>query len=93
MTKRQKNLNKMIKLKDILMEAKWDNIAGRVWDHIISNEIHVTQDSLREISDTIARQSKISKDGLYSAVMRVGEEKNWFTKFIMYPNEGGAGVF
>jgi hypothetical protein len=25
--------------------------------------------------------------------MRVGEEKNWFTKFIMYPDEGGAGVF
>ncbi len=93
MMKRQENLNKMIKLKDILLEAKWDNIAGRVWDHIISNKMHVTQKKLKEISDTVARHGKISKDGLYSAVKRIGEEKNWFTKFIMYPKKGGAGVF
>ena len=29
----------MIKLKDLLMEAKWDNIAGRVWDYVIQNEM------------------------------------------------------
>ena len=73
----------MIKLKQLLIEAKWDNIAGRVWDYIISNRVHVTEKSLREISDTIARRSKIQKAGLYSAVIRIGEEKNWFTEFIM----------
>tara|TARA_B100000073_G_scaffold342235_1_gene344984 strand:+ start:96 stop:350 length:255 start_codon:yes stop_codon:yes gene_type:complete len=83
----------MIKLKDILIEAKWDNIAGRVWDYIISNEIRVSQEKLKEISDDVARQSKISKDGLYKAVKRVGEEKNWFTNFIMTPGKKGAGVF
>ena len=57
------------------------------------NEIHVTQEKLKEISDTVARKGKISKDGLYSAVKRIGEEKNWFTRFIMYPKKGGAGVF
>ena len=65
------------------MEAKWDNIAGRVWDYIISNRVHVTEKSLREISDVIARRSKIQKAGLYKAVTRIGEEKNWFTKFII----------
>ena len=83
----------MIKLKDILLEAKWDNIAGRVWDYIISNEIRVSQEKLKEISDDVARQSKISKDGLYDAVKRVGEEKNWFTNFIMTTGKKGAGVF
>ena len=73
----------MIKLKQLLIEAKWDNIAGRVWDYIISNRVHVTEKSLREISNAIARRSKIQKAGLYSAVMRIGEEKNWFTEFIM----------
>ena len=73
----------MIKLKQLLIEAKWDNIAGRVWDYIISNRVHVTEKSLREISNAIARKSKIQKAGLYSAVMRIGEEKNWFTEFIM----------
>jgi hypothetical protein len=83
----------MIKLKDILNEAKWDSIAGRVWDHIISNEIKITQEKLREISDDVARQSKISKNGLYDAVKRVGEDKNWFTNFIMTSGKKGAGVF
>tara|TARA_Y100000296_G_C5065758_1_gene202244 strand:+ start:370 stop:606 length:237 start_codon:yes stop_codon:yes gene_type:complete len=73
----------MIKLKQLLIEAKWDNIAGRVWDYIISNRVHVTEKSLREISDAIAKRSKIQKAGLYSAVMRIGEEKNWFTEFIV----------
>ena len=73
----------MIKLKQLLIEAKWDNIAGRVWDYIISNKVHVTEKSLREISDEVARSSKIQKKGLYKAVMRIGEEKNWFTEFIM----------
>ena len=36
----------MIKLKDILLEAKWDNIAGRVWDYMISNEKWVTKKAL-----------------------------------------------
>tara|TARA_A100001515_G_C4552574_1_gene203947 strand:+ start:360 stop:611 length:252 start_codon:yes stop_codon:yes gene_type:complete len=83
----------MIKLKDILNEAKWDNIAGRVWDYVISNEIRLTQEKLKEISDSVARQSKISKDGLFQAVKRVGEQKNWFTKFIMDKGKSGAGVF
>ena len=73
----------MIKLKQLLIEAKWDNIAGRVWDYIISNRVNVTEKSLREISDEVARSSKIKKEGLYKAVMRIGEEKNWFTEFIM----------
>ena len=73
----------MIKLKQLLTEAKWDNIAGRVWDYIISSRVHVTEKSLREISDKVARNSKIQKEGLYKAVMRIGEEKNWFTEFIM----------
>ena len=73
----------MIKLKQLLIEAKWDNIAGRVWDYIISNRVHVTEKSLREISNAGARSSKTQKAGLYSAVMRIGEEKNWFTEFIM----------
>ena len=73
----------MIKLKQLLIEAKWDNIAGRVWDYIISNRVHVTEKSLREISNAVARSSKTQKAGLYSAVMRIGEEKNWFTEFIM----------
>jgi len=83
----------MIKLKDILLEAKWDNIAGRVWDYVISNEIFLTKEKLKEISDNVARQSKISKDGLFKAVQRVGEEKNWFTRFIMDKSNRGAGVF
>ena len=83
----------MVKLKDILLEAKWDNIAGRVWDYVISNEIFLTNEKLKEISDSVARQSKISKDGLFKAVKRVGEEKNWFTRFIMDKGNSGAGVF
>jgi len=83
----------MIKLKDLLMEAKWDNIAGRVWDYIIQNEVNVTEEKLKELSDIVARKSKISKPKFYEAVKRVGEEKNWFTRFIMYKGKGGAGVF
>ena len=74
----------MIKLKDILLEAKLDNIAGRVWDYMISNEKWVTKKSLKEISDTIARKAKINKQGLYDAVVRVGKEKNRLTRMVTH---------
>jgi len=74
----------VIKLKDILLEAKWDNIAGRVWDYMISNEKRVTKKSLREISDIIARKAKVNKQGFYEAVVRVGKEKNWLTRMVTY---------
>jgi hypothetical protein len=73
----------VIKLKDLLLEAKWDNIASRVWDYIISNEVHITKESLKEISDEVAKKAKIQKRGLYDAVLRIAEEKNWFTQFIL----------
>ena len=87
MMKRQENLNKMIKLKDILLEAKWDNIAGRVWDYMISNEKWVTKKALKEISDAVARKAKINKQGLYDAVVRVGKEKNWLTRMVTHKEE------
>ena len=74
----------MIKLIDILLEAKWDNIAGRVWDYMISNEKRVTKKSLREISDIIARKAKVNKQGFYEAVVRVGKEKNWLTRMVTH---------
>ena len=74
----------MVKLKDILLEAKWDNIAGRVWDYMISNEKRVTKKSLREISDIIARKAKVNKQGFYEAVVRVGKEKNWLTRMVTH---------
>ena len=74
----------MIKLKDLLLEAKWDNIAGRVWDYMISNEKRVTKKSLREISDIIARKAKVNKQGFYEAVVRVGKEKNWLTRMVTH---------
>ena len=77
----------MIKLKDILLEAKWDNIAGRVWDYMISNEKRVTKKSLREISDIIARKAKVNKQGFYEAVVRVGKEKNWLTRMVTHKEE------
>ena len=77
----------MIKLKDILLEAKWDNIAGRVWDYMISNEKWVTKKSLREISDIIARKAKVNKQGFYEAVVRVGKEKNWLTRMVTHKEE------
>jgi hypothetical protein len=73
----------MIKLKQLLIEAEWDNIASRVWDYIISNEVHITKESLQEISDEVAKRAKIQKRGLYDAVLRIAEEKNWFTQFIL----------
>lgn len=73
----------MIKLKQLLIEAEWDNIASRVWDYIISNEVHITKESLKEISDEVAKRAKIQKRGLYDAVLRIAEEKNWFTQFIL----------
>ena len=77
----------MIKLKDILLEGKWDNIAGRVWDYMISNEKRVTKKSLREISDIIARKAKVNKQGFYEAVVRVGKEKNWLTRMVTHKEE------
>ena len=74
----------MIKLTQLLQEAKWDNIAGRVWDYMISNEKRVTKKSLREISDIIARKAKVNKQGFYEAVVRVGKEKNWLTRMVTY---------
>ena len=53
----------------------------------------MTEEKLKELSDIVARKSKISKPKFYEAVKRVGEQKNWFTKFIMYKGKGGAGVF
>jgi hypothetical protein len=73
----------VIKLKTLLVEAKWDHIASRVWDYIISNRIHVTKESLKEISDEVARGAHIQKKGLYDAVLRVADDKNWFTQFIL----------
>ena len=70
-------------MKQLIIEATWDNIASRVWDYAISNELHITEKSLKEISDQVARQSKINKRGLFDAVKRVGMIKNWFTQFIM----------
>ena len=77
----------MIKLKDILLEAKWDNIAGRVWDYMISNEKWVTKKALKEISDAVATKAKINKQGLYDAVVRVGKEKNWLTRMVTHKEE------
>ena len=73
----------MIKLKDLLSEAKNDLIASRVWDYIISNEVWVTEESLKELSDKVATLSKKNKQSVFDAVLRIGEEKNWFTEFIM----------
>jgi len=72
----------MIKLKKLLNEAKNDLIAGRVWDYIISNNIWITQDSLREISDTVASTAKKNKQEVFKAVLRIGNKKNWFTEFV-----------
>ena len=40
----------MIKLRDLLTEAKNDLLASRVWDYIIYNEMWVTENSLKEVS-------------------------------------------
>ena len=72
----------MIKLKDLIFEAKNDLLASRVWDYIISNEVWVTEESLKEISDKVASFSKKNKQDVIDAVMRIGKEKNWFTEFV-----------
>ena len=72
----------MIKLKDLLLEAKNDLIASRVWDYVISNEIWVNEESLREVSDRVAQIIKKNKKDVFEAVLRIGEEKNWFTEFV-----------
>ena len=72
----------MIKLKDLLSEAKNDLIASRVWDYIITNEVWVTEESLKEISDKVASISKKNKQSVFDAVLRIGKEKNWFTEYV-----------
>ena len=72
----------MIKLKDLLSEAKNDLIASRVWDYIISNEVWVTEESLKELSDKVASFSKKNKQSVFDAVLRIGKEKNWFTEYV-----------
>ena len=72
----------MIKLKDLLSEAKNDLIASRVWDYIISNEVWITEESLKEISDKVASATKKNKQSVFDAVLKIGKEKNWFTEFV-----------
>ena len=72
----------MIKLRDLLTEAKNDQLASRVWDYIISNEMWVTEDSLKEVSDQVAQIAKKSKQDVFEAVLRIGKQKNWFTEFV-----------
>ena len=74
--------NLVIKLKDLIFEAKNDLLASRVWDYIISNEVWVTEESLKEISDKVASFSKKNKQNVFDAVLRIGKEKNWFTEFV-----------
>ena len=40
-------------------------------------------ENMMQQDKTLEEISKIQKEGLYKAVMRIGEEKNWFTKFMM----------
>ena len=72
----------MIKLRDLLTEAKNDQIASRVWDYVIVNELHITKDSLREVSDQVAYITKKNKQDIFDSVLRMGDQKNWFTEFI-----------
>ena len=74
--------NLVIKLKDLIFEAKNDLLASRVWDYIISNEVWVTEESLKEISDKVASFSKKNKQNVFDAVLRIGKEKNWFTEYV-----------
>ena len=73
----------MIKLRDLLTEAKNDQIASRVWDYIIVNELYITKDSLREVSDQVAYITKKNKQDIFDSVLRMGDQKNWFTEFIV----------
>ena len=72
----------MIKLKHIISEAKFDKVAEKIWDKIISNRIHITKDQLKDISDEFAKKGHYNKKELHKAVKRVAKQKNWFTKFI-----------
>ena len=72
----------MIKLKSLLSEAKNDLIASRVWDYIISNEVWISEESLKEISDKVASATKKNKQSVFDAVLRIGKEKNWFTEYV-----------
>jgi len=72
----------MIKLRDLLTEAKNDQLASRVWDYIISNEMWVTENSLKEVSDQVARIAKKNRQEVFKAVLRIGKQKNWFTEFV-----------
>jgi hypothetical protein len=83
----------MIKLKDLLLEAKWDKVAHRVWDHIISKRIYLTQEKLEELSNAFAIKCHYNKKDFYEAVKRIAKSKNWFTQFIVDKGQNGAGVF
>ena len=83
----------MIKLKDLLLEAKWDKVAQKVWDHIISKRIFITQEKLEELSNEFAKKGHYNKKNFYEAVKRIAKSKNWFTKFIVDKGPNGAGVF
>ena len=83
----------MIKLKDLLLEAKWDKVAQKVWDHIISKRIFITQETLEELSNAFARKGHYNKKDFYEAVKRIAKSKNWFTQFIVDKGKNGAGVF
>jgi hypothetical protein len=83
----------VIRLKNILNEAKFDKVATKVWDEIISNKIHVTQKQLEELSNEYARKGHYNMKEVYEAVKRVAQKKNWFTKFIVATDKTGAGVF
>ena len=83
----------MIKLIDLLLEAKWDKVAHRVWDHIISKRIYLTQEKLEELSNAFARKGHYNKKDFYEAVKRIAKSKNWFTQFIIDKGQNGAGVF
>ena len=72
----------MIKLRNLLTEAKNDQLASRVWDYIISNEIWVTENTLQEVSDQVARIARKNKQDVFEAVLRIGKQKNWFTEFV-----------
>ena len=72
----------MIKLRDLLTEAKNDQIASRVWDYIITNEIYITKNSLKEVSDQVAKITKKNKQDIFDSVLRIGEQKNWLTTYV-----------
>ena len=72
----------MIKLKHIISEAKFDKVAEKIWDEIISNKIHISKDQLKALSEEYAKKGHYNKKEVYKAGKRVAKQKNWFTKFM-----------